>query len=94
MNRKYTPLLIIFFIALVILMLTSCEDRVQVSTKPDPHRMELDNSSKYYDQNYNVYTLEGCEYIVVGVGKMQWGSHKGNCSNPIHKTQRYTQWEH
>jgi hypothetical protein len=47
--------------------------------------MELDNTSQYYDQNYKVYTLEGCEYIVVGVGKTQWGSHKGNCKNPIHK---------
>jgi hypothetical protein len=48
--------------------------------------MELDNTSEYYDQNYKVYTLEGCEYVVGGVGKTQWGSHKGNCKNPIHYT--------
>lgn len=46
--------------------------------------MELDNKSQYYDQHYKVYTLEGCEYIVVNYGNMQWGSHKGNCKNPIH----------
>ena len=46
--------------------------------------MELDNKSQYYDQNYRVYTLEGCEYIVVGNGNGRWGSHKGNCKNPIH----------
>ena len=66
------------------LMLVSCE-----ITKPvDPHGIELDNDSRYYDQNYKVYTLEGCEYIVVGFGKMQWGSHKGNCKNPIHTTNK------
>jgi hypothetical protein len=86
MNRKNTPLLILIFVALVIFMLTSCGEAPRnASPQPNPHRMELDNSSKYYDQNYKVYTLEGCEYIVVGVGKMQWGSHKGNCKNPIHK---------
>jgi hypothetical protein len=72
-------------IILSFAVLASCEGSVQVSTKANPHRIELDNTSKYYDQNYKVYTLEGCEYIVVGLGKMQWGSHKGNCKNPIHK---------
>ena len=52
--------------------------------KPNPYKMELDNTSKYLDQNYRVYTLEGCEYIVVGNGNGRWGSHKGNCKNPIH----------
>jgi len=85
MNRKNITLLILIFAALVTFLVTSCEGTVQVSTKPDPRRIELDNASRYWDQNYSVYTLEGCEYIVVGVGKMQWGSHKGNCKNPIHK---------
>jgi hypothetical protein len=89
MNRKNTPLLILIFVALVIFMLTSC---VQNGTAKDPFAVEvaaksteLDSTSEYYDKQYEVYTLEGCEYIVVGVGKMQWGSHKGNCKNPIHK---------
>jgi hypothetical protein len=85
MNKKNASLLILILCALAIFLVTSCEGNVQVSTKPDPHRMELDNSSKYYDQNYKVYTLEGCEYILVGGGSNRWGSHKGNCKNPIHK---------
>jgi hypothetical protein len=68
-------------------MLTSCEGNIQVSTKPDPRRMELDNTSEYYDQHYKVYTYEGCEYIRIDNGREAWGSHKGNCSNPIHKQQ-------
>ena len=67
---------------LIALLLVGCVDNSQ--KKPNPHRIELNNTSQYYDQNYRVYTLEGCEYIVVGYGKNQWGSHKGNCKNPIH----------
>lgn len=67
---------------LIALLLVGCVDNSQ--KKPNPHRLELNNKSEYYDQNYRVYTLEGCEYIVVGLGNAQWGSHKGNCKNPIH----------
>ena len=65
-----------------LLVVIGCADNN--SQTPNPHKMELDNTSKYYDKNYRVYTLEGCEYIVAGAGKTQWGSHKGNCKNPIH----------
>jgi hypothetical protein len=50
---------------------------------PTDNRLELDSTSNYYDQNYRVYTLEGCEYIVVVYGNQRWGSHKGNCKNHI-----------
>lgn len=72
------------FIMTLAMFLTGCADPKQSPELPNPHRLELNNSSKYYDQNYNVYTLEGCEYIVVGYGNTRWGSHKGNCNNPIH----------
>ena len=85
MNRKNTTLLILIFVALVAFVVTGCEGNVHVSTKSNPHKMELDSNSQYSDQNYRVYTLEGCEYIVVGMGNNQWGSHKGNCKNLIHK---------
>jgi hypothetical protein len=70
------------FITLIAILFSGCEGNVQVST--NPHRLELDSTSKYYDRNYRVYTLEGCEYIVQGVGNSKWGTHKGNCKNPIH----------
>ena len=75
-----TLLLILFFLPLVM---NSCnEDSGQKA--PLSKRMELDSTSMYLDQNYKVYTLEGCEYIVVGYSQLRWGSHKGNCKNPIH----------
>ena len=70
-------------IGTIALLLTGCEGSVQVS---NPHRMELDSNSRYFDQNYKVYTLEGCDYIVSGFGQYRWGSHKGNCKNPTHYT--------
>jgi|688.fasta_scaffold570680_2 hypothetical protein len=68
---------------LLAINISSCNEE-RGPKAPESKRMELDSTSKYYDQNYRVYTLEGCEYIVGGVGKYQWGSHKGNCKNPIH----------
>ena len=69
----------------LVFLLGSCVDPNATPIAKDPHRIELDNSSKYYDQNYRTYNLEGCEYIVVGIGNAKWGSHKGNCKNSIHK---------
>ena len=72
-----------YLLILAGLTFASCEIK-QKNEISNPHRMELDNDSRYYDQNYRVYSLEGCEYIVVGAGNYKWGSHKGNCKNPIH----------
>ena len=69
------------------ILLAGCTTKHNSSVnKQNPHRMELNNTSEYYDQNYRVYTLEGCEYVVAGSGNLRWGSHKGNCKNPIHYT--------
>ena len=67
----------------IAFLITSCNENLGAKA-PDSKRMELDSESKYYDQNYRTYNLEDCEYIVVGAGRSQWGSHKGNCKNPIH----------
>lgn len=78
---------ILFLIACCIsfLIMFACNDTERGQKAPQSKRMELDTTSQYYDQQYKVYTLEGCEYIVVGYGNTRWGSHKGNCKNPIHK---------
>lgn len=69
------------------LMMHSCDENREQKA-PQSKRMELDTTSQYYDQQYRVYTLEGCEYIVVGSGNYCWGSHKGNCKNPIHSEKK------
>ena len=66
---------------IVLSLLVSCEGNVQVSTQPIGLRQKADEHYK----NVTEYTYGGCEYIKVGYGQNAWGSHKGNCSNPIHK---------
>jgi hypothetical protein len=68
---------------LTILLFRSCVIEDSNSKKHTPVRY-LDKSSKYCNQQYDVYLLDGCEYIVVDAGSRQWGSHKGDCKNPIH----------
>ncbi len=84
---KLNILLIAIFGSLMLLLINSCgldEDRGPKS--PQSKRMQLDTLSKFSDQNYRVYTLEGCEYIVYGTGSHRWGSHKGNCKNISHQS--------
>ena len=79
----------IFMIALGLSMIigaASCEQQSEVKQGPqDPIELSKDNENYYY--KVTEYTYEGCEYIKVGYGKSIWGSHKGNCNNPIHKGQ-------
>ena len=82
MNRKYNPLLIILLISLIILMLISCNN--ETNTQLKEQTLELSKTTENYHQHVSEYTYEGCEYIKVGYGQSTWGSHKGNCKNPIH----------
>ena len=85
MNINIPFLIVLAFITTIVLISTnSCNPN---SEKPKTETRELSNNSRRYDLNYKVYTLEGCEYIVIGVDNTRWGSHKGNCSNPIHKSE-------
>ena len=80
-------------IALILtttLILLSCSIPLGPQQKPDDipqpsvktSEGELKKTPGEYQ--YREYSLEGCQYIVVGFGKDRWGTHKGNCSNPIH----------
>jgi hypothetical protein len=80
----FTILFVSFILAVVF---TSCNPSVDQPKKPVSKILE--QNSENYDRNYRVYELEGCEYIVVGVGNMRWGSHKGNCKNPIHNKEEH-----
>ena len=84
--KKYviTIFAIVASVWLMGIVAVSC-NKNQTSKLSESKRFELDSMSQYFDRRYEVYTLEGCEYIVAGVGKYQWGSHKGNCKNPIHQ---------
>jgi hypothetical protein len=70
----------------ILIGIGSCEQQQKVKQGPQqPIELSKDNENYYY--KVVEYTYEGCEYIKVGYGKSIWGSHKGNCKNPIHKGQ-------
>ena len=70
---------------IVLSLLVSCEGNIQVSTKPKEEPIGLRQKSDEHYKNVTEFTYGGCEYIRVGYGQNAWGSHKGNCINPIHK---------
>jgi hypothetical protein len=61
---------------LSLIILVSCEDNLPKSSRPTV-------LSDFKDVEVMIY--DSCEYVVAGRGKYQWGAHKGNCKNPIHK---------
>lgn len=79
----------------ITLLMSSCtwgiKNEPQPNTVSQPIQIkELGTSTEQYDRYYQIYTLEGCEYIVVSPGNSHftWGTHKGNCNNPIHDKAR------
>jgi hypothetical protein len=88
MNRQNSPvpLIIVILAALVIFMVTSCkpENYKEPNYSINQDKYELDSNSHFTDKAYKIYTLEGCEYIVISTGSGKWGTHKGNCTNIIH----------
>ena len=90
-NMKYGIMI------LSILILNSCE--INIGKKKDKNDntvskpieiKELGNSDSIpYYRHYQIYMLDGCEYIEVNGGTPStWGTHKGNCKNSIHKTDK------
>ena len=71
---------LLFLIGLSLLV--SCNNDTSVSRPQETGVLSKDTENYY--QRVTEYTYEGCEYIKVGYGKSIWGSHKGNCKNPIH----------
>jgi hypothetical protein len=75
-------LLLVIIIGIALgLFLISCNEQSKVKEKPIGLRQQSDDRYK----NVTEFTYGGCQYIKVGYGDCAWGSHKGNCKNPIHK---------
>jgi len=92
MKRLSIAILIIILSMILMVVLSGC--KWEMNKKPEPNTVsqpveikQLGTSTEPYDRYYQIYTLEGCEYIVVSPGNSHftWGTHKGNCKNPIHE---------
>ncbi len=81
-NENNSPeLLIVLILGIALgLFLISCDEQPKVKEQPIGLRQKSDEHYK----NVTEFTYGGCEYIRVGYGQNAWGSHKGNCTNPIH----------
>ncbi len=91
MNRSSIFIILPVFITTIVLMsLNSCNPNSKEQKK---ETIELSKDSEDFYRNVQEYTYEDCEYISVGLGQSRWGSHKGNCSNPIHKGQHPSPYE-
>jgi hypothetical protein len=78
-------LFLLIFIAIIAFILTGCNPNYgKPKSLDDSNSLVLDSTSQYYNKNFTIFKLDGCEYVVVGYGNHQWGGHKGDCKNPIH----------
>ena len=75
-------LLLVMIIGIILgLFLISCKN---LNSPEHKRPKKLSKNSENYELYVREYTYESCEYIVVELGSSKWGSHKGNCKNPIH----------
>ena len=90
-RREKTDLKILGTLAIIILigilvLCTGCNpDYGKPEGSDNANKLILDSTSQYYNKTYRIFMLDGCEYVVVGIGDHQWGGHKGDCKNPIHE---------
>lgn len=66
----------------IIVLLTSflffacqSEQEKQKSIK-DSQSTELDSNSTHYNKQFKIWTLDSCQYIVIGYGNYAWGRIK------------------
>ena len=94
MKRLSVGILIVIISMILMVTFSGCENLGWKKPQPEPNTVsqpieikELGTSTEQYDRYYQIYTLEGCEYIVVSPGNSHftWGTHKGNCKNSIHQ---------
>jgi hypothetical protein len=75
---------ILLILTSILLLSCQSEEERQERIKANQSKM-LDSTSTDYYKQFKIYTLDSCQYVVVGYGDYRWGSHKGDCTNPIHQ---------
>lgn len=67
---------LILFI-LISFLIISCQNGKTTINKEE-------TKEKYQGMTITEYVYDGCEYVKFPAYNATWGSHKGNCKNPIH----------
>lgn len=73
----------LFWAIIVIASLTIMTLMVGCSSREKQKEANVYNVDTL-DTEYSIYIIDSCEYIVFYGGSSTWGTHKGNCNNPIH----------
>ncbi len=77
MFRLFWGIVVIISLMIMTMMLEGCyEPKKQREVKV--YNIDTLNTA------YVIYVIDSCEYVIFNTGSSSWGSHKGNCSNPIH----------
>ena len=74
----------LFWVIIVIASLTIMTLMVGCSGREKQKEVHTYNVDSLPNTDYSIYVIDSCEYIVFYSGSSTWGSHKGNCKNPIH----------
>ena len=77
MIRLFWAIVVIISLCIMTLMV-GCSSREK---QKEVHTYNVDSLS---NTDYSIYIIDSCEYIIFYGGSSTWGSHKGNCKNPIH----------
>ena len=75
--RLFWAIIVIISLAIMTLML-GCSGRQKQK------EVGVYNVDTLSHSNYSIYIIDSCEYVIFYGGSSTWGSHKGNCNNPIH----------
>ena len=70
----------------IVVIISLCIMTLMVScTSREKHKeVSVYNVDSLSNTDYSIYIIDSCEYIIFYGGSSTWGSHKGNCKNPIH----------
>ena len=74
----------LFWSIIVIISLAIMTMMVGCSERQKQKEVGVYNVDTLSHINYSIYIIDSCEYVIFYGGSSTWGSHKGNCSNPIH----------
>lgn len=74
----------LFWAIIVIASLTIMTLMVSCTSREKQKEVHTYNVDSLTNSDYSIYIIDSCEYIVFYGGSSTWGSHKGNCKNPIH----------
>ena len=75
----------LFLFCLSVIALASCGD-MRDKGQRTADAVNNSENTEWWRSEFKVVTIDGCEYLTYALGgRTGVMTHKGNCTNPIHK---------